>query len=176
MARLQDFASITPTSSDSVLGVQSNGQGLIGIDTTLSSSTDKIPTSAAVSNAIAVERDRLNPQSPSATTGAGSAGRLVNVQYLGASDLGITSTSTPDEATAAWLKWICAHYPNTENAIFIGVITAGSKKMLQLFVYSTSQVNANGYPQYAAGTYTNYNGLMYRVGTNNYVPYGYAIS
>lgn len=52
MARLQDFASITPTSSDSVLGVQSAGQGLIGIDTALSSSTSKIPTSAAVKNAM----------------------------------------------------------------------------------------------------------------------------
>lgn len=57
MARLQDFASITPTSSDSVLGVQSAGQGLIGIDTALSSSTSKIPTSAAVKNAMNVYVD-----------------------------------------------------------------------------------------------------------------------
>lgn len=57
MARLQDFAPITPTSSDSVLGVQSDGQGLIGIDTALSSSASKIPTSAAVKNAMNVYVD-----------------------------------------------------------------------------------------------------------------------
>lgn len=85
-----------------------------------------------------------------------------------------SSASTQQDAAEALLKYICANYPNKTSCTFIGnYITTANRRGYELYVSSTSSVNANGIPQYASGIVYEASTTMmvYSVNVSNYVTY-----
>lgn len=87
---------------------------------------------------------------------------------------------TPNDINAtlqAILKRTCELYPNRVSCFFFGSIVTATRGYIQFVIYDTSDVDANGYPKYAAGECVRYAGYSgqenrkYSFGTINYVPY-----
>lgn len=93
MARLQDYPSVTPTSTDNLLVVQSTGQGLASVGSTLGAKMDKAnPTGTG---SLSIGR--------SGTTGSQSVAVGYNVEASGARAvaLGHGATATADNGSFA---------------------------------------------------------------------------
>ena len=85
-----------------------------------------------------------------------------------------SSASTQQAAAEALLKYICTNYPNKTSCTFIGnYITTANRRGYELYISSTSTVNANGIPQYASGIVYEASTTMmvYSVNVSNYVTY-----
>ena len=83
-----------------------------------------------------------------------------------------SSATTRLAAAEALLKYICANYPNKTACTFIGnYITTANRRGYELYISSTSSVDANGVPQYASGFVYEASTTMvcYAVNCNNYV-------
>lgn len=53
----------------------------------------------------------------------------------------------------ALIKWICAHYPDVDHGLWVGLSTPNSVGITMLHIYNTSNVDTDGYPQYATLIY-----------------------
>lgn len=81
---------------------------------------------------------------------------IIPVPTWSYAQLGVTSSDTAGYLEA-WLKKVCAMYPNRNRCIFIGTIVPNSTGTVVCSIYSTSDLT-NDLPQYASGTYTVING------------------
>lgn len=83
-----------------------------------------------------------------------------------------SSATTQVAAAEALLKYICANYPNKTACTFIGnYITTANRRGYELYISSTSSVDANGVPQYASGFVyeASTTAMLYAINCNAYV-------
>lgn len=83
----------------------------------------------------------------------------------------IDSTHTNETYAKAWIKWICTNYPGYNNTIFLGMFHPNSQGMCIGEIYSTSQKNSSGYPQYCDFLALQCANNLITFGFNNYTWY-----
>ena len=111
----------------------------------------------------------------SATSGGRS--RIVVVENLNYTDMGVETGITTGTLLSAWLTKICTDYASTDygHTLFMGRMTPGSRAFIFCYIYET-YTTQDGLPQYCHGIYFPYSsasndksrGTMYRFGTANY--------
>lgn len=83
----------------------------------------------------------------------------------------VDSTHTTNVYFKELLKWICKNYPGKAGYTFFGDVNPSSTTFAQIRIYNTSEVDENGYPNYATGICPMLQGAVHSFGFNNYTFY-----
>ena len=94
-------------------------------------------------------------------------GKLINIGYLGGSDIGVTSSSTDADVAKAWLQYICTKYTNAQYCTFEGTVAAGLVRTLRCTIYNTADTSSN-LPNVSYGTMRKYTDQEFSFGTASY--------
>lgn len=142
MARLQDFSSVTPASSDNLLIVQSQGQGLATINTV----GQKIANDANISS-LQTTSKHITGAINELNTGLGSYIKKSYVSYASGDSIfeipyqDLKRSSGRDFGMALVFAWkeIFAMFYNNDNTVFITPLTSGTNRTATVEYVSSTQ-------------------------------------